>query len=243
MADAFQIDITPVKGFFKVMRQAPDKARGATAGVLNNFAYGTRTEAKAVLSRALTIRSPGFVFSTKALRTIPARKRAPISKQIASTASVASDRFTGWEEQQTGKKTKRTRVGTLAARYGSKQRRMAPSARMRSGRRFMRSDKFPGRTKNQRVLTMIHALNNKARGPRQPFIITGSRDFPDGLYKMTGTRGKREIVMLQGLEPQRPQPKRFPWMTIARSNYLNRINIQKVWGRAIDHVFKKMRKL
>jgi len=241
MAEVFKVDTRGVQLFAKTMRLAPRKMKGATAMVLNNLAFGTRDEAKTVLGRAMVIRSPRFVFSKKALLTIKARSGAPIDRQVASTASVESDRFSGWAEQQTGKKTDRKRVGTLKARFGSKKRRMAPAVRMRQGRRYAKSENFPGSTKAARVRTMLSVLNNWPSSPRDPFIIQGSRDFMDGLYKMKGRRGKRKLILLQQLDPPRAQPRRFPWMTIARNNYLARVNLTRIWGRAIDRVVRPRR--
>lgn len=226
----FQIEHRNLKELIKFYKRAPRQFQHATAGVLNNQAFGTRKAAVHQLGRNMIIRNPKFVNSK--VRVTKARPSQPINLQQAETGSIRSARFSGWVEQETGQKTLRTRTQTLFSRGNTRSGIVKSQYRMRRGARFTDSSDFADVTNNpdHRTIAMLSILRrNKFK---RPFIMR--RNKRKGLYKLI--RNKPKLV--QNLDPQNPQPKKKPWLIPGRTAYFNRTNLTTVWAEQIGRQVK-----
>ena len=219
MAKPFTIDLAGVKNVQKKWEKAPAKVAKATGAMLNEFAFGTRNASIEVIREKMTVRSPSFVSSS--LIVSKAKGTLPIAGQQSEAGSQRRARFSGWEEQQLGKATSRTRTIMLAARRGSKKKRAAPKARLKPGADFPSPGGFGGN-----VGRMLGQLRSKRF--KRPFIIHGAEGqrIKSGLYKFKGR--KQDLVRLQTFK-EKVQPKKIPWMTTATDRFFARFNMGALW--------------
>jgi len=203
-------DFESLKALAKIHRLAPRKLPRATGNILNTLAFETRTNALDILNDRLIIRRPGF--ARRQMRVDKARTSAAISSQRATVGSVALGKFTGWAEQEHGKRGNRTHFATVAGRRGSKKNVVPP--------RFRLNKDYPeqGSTRLGAFLAMM-----ERRKGRKPFVMKG------GLFKFVG---KRKIKMLQSFEKPK-KTKRLAWMTLARRATIASNPARKLWNREL----------
>jgi hypothetical protein len=226
-------DLKKLKKFFK---QAPRQFQFAAAGVLNDQAFGTRREAVQKIGRNMIVRNPKFVNSM--VRFKKANGRQDISLQQSETGSMKRKGFSGWIEQETGKRTQRTRTQTLLARGGSRQNIVKRGFRMRPGLKFTDPDDFSdlvGNPEHRTIAMLVMLRRNKFK---KPFILPSNRRGKKGLYKFQ--RGK--VKRLQDLEPSNPQPKRKPWLIPGRNQYFQKTDQNIVWRKQLKRQSKHIRK-
>jgi hypothetical protein len=221
----------------EVFRDAPRDLRRATGMFVNNLAFGTKKQIPNTMSSLMTVRDKRFVNSR--IRVEKARFSTPIDAQMSVVGSIYGPRFSGWEEQELGKKTDRHRVFTLLARLGSKQRKAKRSARMRNLSGFVKPDEFSGVSAEHRVIVMLRVLQRK-NYPR-PFIIHGHSKIHSGVYQFRGRGTKRKpkpIKILQSFDPRRVQPRRVPWLRQSRDKYLRSVNVTRLWENVISRAWR-----
>lgn len=180
--------------------------------MLNAFAFGTRTHAIRVIDRAMIVRNRRFVESR--LRVTKANIHAPVSRQAAWTGSVPNARFTGWVEQEFGKRTSRNRASTLLGRGGSQQKQMRPSIRLKPGREVITPEDF--------------GLDGNLGG----FVAMLLRKRDNRIIRIKGSfykRNRKRLQMVQKME--KVQPKRLRWMRRARGQYFAATDLDALWSR------------
>ncbi len=215
MAKAFEFqkgNLTQLRSFYQ---KAPGMFRRAGVGLANNLAFKTRKWVLAELEQSMTIRSPGFVKGS--VRVQKARAGNP----TAEVGSIKRERFSGWAEQETGKKTARTRTQTRIARSNNWKRRVAPRFRLKPGKkRSIRPSDFKlNHPASSNIVPFLQILDRKKY--RQPFFIpVRYKRLQRGIYIFRA----KKIRRVQNLEPDNPQPKRNRWMT--RS--VNQITLQLI---------------
>lgn len=233
-SEAFTLDVKDLIKLRKFYKRAPHLFARATASMLNSFAFGTRTQAIKTIKQKMTVRNERFVNSR--MRVERARGSS-ILQQEAIAGSIESPRFSGWAEQELGTPTSRTRVANVLARGGNFNRQIKPSLRLKPGRDFPDANDFKGGDETTRTATLI---NSAKRGKtRRPFIIGKNlkgklRTLKSGLYRVR----RKKLERLQSFEPQKVQPKRIRWMTIARKEYFKRTNVKRLWGRTLERILK-----
>lgn len=198
----FKSDFERLKKFY---RGGAKNFRRAEVGMVNNTAFALRDIILAELDRNMTIRSPGFVKGSVRLQ------KATFRNVTAEVGSIERPRFSGWIEQETGKKDTRTRVQTVAARRSNFKNRVAPRLRLKKGnkRAIRPSDvglkndiSFPD------VPGFLQILDR--RREKQPWYLpVGYKRLQRGIYIFL--RGK--IRRVHNLEPEDTQPERDRWMT------------------------------
>ena len=226
----FTMDDRELKKWTKFMKQAPKLVKRAVAGTLNTFAFETRKKALHIIMTNMTVRARKFVEGS--MRVDKAKAGQSINQQHSVVGSIKRPRFTGWEEQQTGKKTKRNRVATALARGGNMSGKVKPSARMKQSNTFQSPDDYPGTTKHNRAVVMLQVLFRKRS--RKAFIIKGHRTLKRGLYKIK----QKKLRMLQSFESKNTQPKRVRWMTGAVKAFKRSADIGKIWEKNVKRVLK-----
>lgn len=230
--DIFSLDTRDLLRLRKFYKNAPRQFARATAGVLNALAFGTRKSQIREIDSSMTVRNSRFVQSK--VRVTKARGILPVSNQESTSGSVAdlSKRFTGWEEQETGKKTKLKRTFSKAARKGSWSSPVAGFARSSGRRKVYRVKQFKGRTQKSRFLFMLRVLRSRGGGEFEMRSKVGK--LTRGLYRV---RGQGKLIKLQSFDNP-TQPKRNKWNDRAADNYLRRVNLRRVWVAQLKRVLK-----
>jgi hypothetical protein len=230
----FQIDKRELKQLELFMKRAPRRFHRAVANMLNDFAFGTRTESLEIINRRLTVRSPRFIAGS--VRVTKARGGQPMNMQRAITGSIARPRFSGLVEQETGAGTMRTRTATLLARAGSKSKRIQPSVRLKSANQFVSYHDYPGRDAAHRTIVMLQSLFRERY--RRPFLVTRHRKFKRGLYRIRGGN----LKMVQSFEPETIQPRRVRWLSGGRKQFFAHANIRLLWAKNLERELRKMKR-
>ena len=228
--DIFTLDAIDLIRLRKFYKNAPKQFGYTVARLLNHHAVETRKEALKVIHKEMTVRNQSFVVNRMKFQLT--RGNMPITQQETKTFSIKSERFSGWEEQETGKRTKRTRVATQLGRGGSNLKQIKPGFRLKPGKDFKNPDDFQGDGSAKQIAAMFHWIESEKY--TKPFIIHGSKKFKSGLYK----RVRSKIKRLQTFKAKNTQPKRVKFMTKARKNYFSKVNMKREWANAIDRTLK-----
>ncbi len=232
----FELNTSDLINLRKFYRKAPRLFQRATASMLNSMAFGTRNEALRIILSRMTNRDERFVKgSLQVQKTSGSRS---IDRQVSIAGSVTRPRFTGWAEQQLGTPTARTRVANIEGRGGSFDRKVIGRARLKPNQKFRDMDEVGINVGNdaQRIIAFLNIM--KRENSKQSFLIPRKvGKWKKGLYKFKGQR----VVRLQNLEPSNLQPKKFKWMTFARSRFLAQMDFRQEWGDAVRFVMRSVR--
>jgi hypothetical protein len=224
----FQVNDIEIFRLRKLIKQSPVKMRAVTAKILNDLAFKTRTEAIKTLKKELIIRQEKFISST--IRVQKAKSTAPMETQVSTIGSIAKRRFSGFEEQELGTETKRTRVASLYGRSGSKSKVIKSAFRLRKN--FPSPKDYPGKSYSHRTTVMLQTLNQQKY--KKPFVIKKHRKFKPGLYRFL----RKRIVPLQHFKPRSLQPKRIKWLSMAYEKTYEQIGLGALWARALKKIFR-----
>lgn len=231
MSQMFQMDRRQFNKLLSFYKEAPKLFFRAARGVLNSFAFGVRQEFISTVHQKMTVRNRSFIsLSTRAEKT----KGYDLRSMQSSTNTVRRQGFSGWEEQETGRRTLLNRTISSFARGGAWTGRVRQRYRVKRSNDFFDPSRYSGVSDEHRMSKMLGAMRMGRAVKKRPFIIrrrlSGSyANLRRGIY---GWRGK-QIVRVQNFE--RPtQPKRLQIMKMARDNFFRRNNVQQIWNREID---------
>lgn len=246
MADMFAMDDKELKKYIAVMKAMPRIAARAIAFTLTGFAMGTDRHAKQVINRKMTIRNKKFIYGS--IKTIFARPNHAIDKMHSIVGSVKRTRYSGLEEQETGKRPKRNRTFTRAARDGVKTRQVKGWARLKANAKYPspsnassltsaragRKDfSLKGLSGKQRIVAFLSLLNEQKKA--QTFLI--KRKF--GRFKRGLYRFKQGVIKkLQSFDNNK-KPKRTRWLTMGRIQYRKSINVSGVYNKNLRNEMRK----
>lgn len=234
MADLFQVDLKELKQLIQFQKKAPRKFNKAAAFMLNDFAFMTKKEIPITIQKEMTVRNERFVRSKIRVKKT---KITTINNLKSIVGSIFSPRFTGWIEQETGRRSEKKRVITLAGRKGSWKNKASAAARLKPGKTFLTPRKLVKGAKNnrQRTIIFLQMMNRKSSLKRKPFFL-GSKDLigrlQKGVYQFKGNKIKR----LQTIKDTAQKPKRIPWMRTSRNNFIRNANIRQLWAKNISRV-------
>ncbi len=216
-------DLIKLRRFYK---KSPKKFNLSMVNLINSFAFETRKEALKVIHSDMQVRNQSFVVSRMRVKT------ANLSTMESMTGSIYGKRFTGWQEQEHGTKTKRTRIATSIGRGGSESKQIMPMNRMKPGKNFPTPDDYKADTDAHRVVVMLRAL--KKAKYKKPFVIKGRTKFKSGLYKFHRNKLRR----VQEFKSKKAQPKRIKWMTKARNNMFAKNNTRDMWAKSLKRTMR-----
>jgi hypothetical protein len=231
MAKAFEFqkgDLDKLKRFY---RKAPGMFRRAGVGLSNNLAFKARGLVLAELEQSMTIRSPGFVKGSVRVQ------KARFGNPTAEVGSIKRERFSGWAEQESGKKTARTRTQSRIARSNNWKRRVAPRFRLKPGKKrsIRPSDLGFNNAQSSSIAPFLQILDR--RKYRQAFFIPiRYKRLQRGIYIFRA----KKIRRIQNLDPADPQPKRNRWMTKS-VNQINQPLVEREWEKTVRFVVGKVR--
>jgi hypothetical protein len=221
------------------------KYRAIVGTLLNILAYKARNFAiKKGMGKNFTIRSKGLL--RKHFMFTRTRTTLPIDQQQAYYGSIASKRFTGWIEQQTGKRTQRERTATPAARGRTGKRVIPKKFRHNLLNNMPRRELFSVRNKKSdahQIYVMLAILAR--RGYRGSLYIGEQADgkgrFPAGIYQMLNKKTKdKHGVHWNTVRPvqldRELQPDRVDWANEMQRDFFGSINLAKETAAAIHRV-------
>lgn len=252
----FDVQTKNLRKLLALSIRAPRLLQKAGASALNTIAFDLRNNMQAQIALSMTSRNKGLLRShilvTKATP-------GPLSGMTAEAGSYASPRFSGWEEQETGIKTKRHRVSTLDARGGSQRGMIRRRDRLLPSQDLPSPDTIPGmdaprgdKGEAHRAAVLLSVLNRTR--DKRPFLLYGSDKVPSAVYRFTkfgrkrktGKRGKRKgrrygtakFTTLYRFDRDKLQPKRRRWASIAYGRLLRQHSMDKAWTEALAKFFK-----
>ena len=230
MKDIFDMDKKSLKQLRDFFNKSPKEFSRATAGVLNSLAFSTRKYDIENIAQGMTVRNPKFV--ARMLKVTKTPPRSDIRKQQSSASSLRTADFTGWEEQQTGKRQTRTRAATTEGRGGSIKNTIRPRFRMRKNNKFYRPSQFKTRTEQGSFQFMMRVLATRGGGE---FILSKQYGrMSPGLYSFRNHQ-VRKVQSTDNIK----QPSRYKWRDHSIRNLQSRNDIRDIWSRELDRVMSK----
>lgn len=224
----WNIDLTEMNGLRKWYRNQPRLVQRGSAQLLNDFAFGVRKQAIQHIGRVMIVRAQAFVASR--LRVTKTSGATPIGSQRSITGSIASERFSGWTEQEKGTPTSRHRFATLAGRGGDKHKKIRPGVRLKP---------------SNEVITIADAkpVGGRGNGPGTTnyggFVAMMLREKENRLIRMKGSIYKRKRNKLEHVQTLRAkQPKPLRWLRQSRAIYFKTHNPQDMWNRIAGSLIK-----
>lgn len=198
--------------------------------LLNRFAHGTYEGSIKRIGALMTVRNVRFLQTR--LRYSKAPTTAPIASQVARTGSIATARFTGWAEQELGKRTNRSHWSEPASRGGDKTRQMKPSSRLKPGNRVVRIEDYHPSGGNSNYGGFIAMLIRRKENRLVMIRNGGYGRLKRGVWK----RNRKRLEMMQSLKTK--QPKRLRWLSQARAIYFKSTNIPQVWEKICNQLVR-----
>jgi hypothetical protein len=222
----FSIDLKDLEKLIKQYEINEREFKSAMVNVLNSQAFGMKTIIPKTIEDTMTVRNARFVQSS--IRVSKASWKTPVSR----VGSILRPSFSGWLEQETGRKSDRNRIPTKAARRGNWANRIAPSLRMKPSNEFLtdRDVIKSAKSNRQRVVAMLSYVEK--HNYRRPFILSGSSKFKKGLYKRVGKKFK----LIQHLGAPRTSVKRVKWMKKSIKRYFA-VNVPlDLWRESVKRI-------
>ncbi len=217
----FEVKDKGLKRLVASMTASPKKFRKASAIVLNSWSYETRNEVIKVLHRKTKTRTKSFAGAMT--RFTGTNYATPVGSQKTIVGFIDRVRFSGFVEQEFGKKVESKHHSTLAGRGGS------ASKKIKRGVRLDRNmDKLSARSKHKAIKFL------RGRKSRKPFIIKNQDNIKDGVYVMK----KQKLTMMQSFEKQK-QPKRFSFLKAGLKNSLRKNTMDSLWRKNMEKILKK----
>jgi hypothetical protein len=219
-AFVFKSDLDKLKKFYQSM---PTMQRRAGINLSNTLAFTLRPEMLKEIEGSMTIRSPRFVRGSLRI------KKASFKDRVAEIGSIRRDRFTGWEEQETGKPDKRDRRQTHVARRSNWNHRVAPRMRLKTGRaKFVRPSDQGLKNVSLDIPVFLKILERKKH--RAPFYIpVRYKKLARGIYIFKAKKVKR----VQILDAKIKSISRNRWMTRSLRK-INQPLIEREWTKAME---------
>jgi hypothetical protein len=235
----FIFDPTNLKKYGAQLKKMERRVKVATAFMLNEQAFQARTTAiRDIFPTKMIIRSAAFVRNS--LRTTRASTRQAIGAQQSEFGSVSLGQSTGWAEQEFGRASRRTHVGTVKSRVSkSRKRVMGSKARMRRGKTFVgvNTKGITGAKSSAHKEHIFIEMLKKERY-KEPFVLDGDGKWTPGLYIMRGGGKNKKPSMLQSFEPSKAV-KRIRWMTLSIKRMQKNFDADMEWSRIWRRVLYK----
>lgn len=227
----FIVKTPDLKNLEKFYKKAPRQFARASAGMINNLAFETRSAALVNIASDMNIRNERFV---KSRMRVNRARPVPIARQQAEVGSLPTSRFSGWVEQETGKPAQRNRVFGIAARRGKERNTASAKARLKPGNQFFSPNDFDISANDEDHRTQIFLQLMSTKHANDPFVMRRKyRKMRKGIYVFS-KRGKLKQLQQFG----EMKVKRKPWMRPAAHKVNTKANVRKQWARAINHVLR-----
>jgi hypothetical protein len=231
MKSIFDMDATNLRALKKFYQKAPRDFERATAGVLNSLAFTTRKNDIRNITGSMIVRNAKFIERSILVEKTRSGK---ISSQQSVVGSVRRPGFTGWEEQQTGKRPERQNAPTTAARGGNTRSVVRPKYRLRAKNKFVRPSDFKANTRSERAAFAFMMRVLATRGGGEFMITGGGLKLPPGLYSFRN-RKVRKLQKLGEINPTRPNR----WRTQSILQLQRGNDITRIWSEQIRRIMSQ----
>ena len=236
-----KIDDRDLKKYIKALEEAGPKAKGIISGILNSHAFKTREYDIQNISQSMVIRDTKFM--TSSLRVEKASKTSSINSMIAIAGSINRKGFSGWEEQQTGKRPTKRRGYTPGARDFNYKSKTVGKARLKPNQKFTRYTdfNFPNiKSEKQKIglfLKIMMDRKNKTGTMMQgkSFILPKYKGFEYGLYNYQNFK----FVKYQEFDRANRPVKLNQWRTRSLQDLYKKNDIDKLWTNGLRRIFNR----
>jgi len=219
-------DLILLRRFYK---KSPKLFGRSVVNTINTVAFESRLALLDTIQEQMTVRDNRFI--SRQMRVDKA-KGVDIRTAEATVGSIAGPRFTGWVEQETGKKPENSRMMTLVARRGSIQNKAVPRARAKSSNDFARISDFQIKAKSRqhRLIIFLQMMSRK----KKLFIMPRRyKRLQRGVYQAS----KRKLKRFQTFGDRKVQKE--PWMKPTIQHQLKEKDMRKAWATNISRVLPR----
>lgn len=226
-------DSRDLKALERLFKKAPRQVRDVYNATVNTQAFTHRGNIIDVVNEEMTVRSARFVRGSVRV------EMAKGGRTHAIAGSIERPRFTGFEEQQTGKPSESNRKPTLAARGGNWSRKMTGKARLKPANNPITIRDIKGRgSRKQKTMSLLRT----ARVSKRPILVRRadlgkvrvSKRWEPGLYQFK----RNKLLRTQRFgEPQ--TPKRIDWNGKALKRTAKSADFRRVFAEEFVRMYKK----
>jgi hypothetical protein len=235
-------DQKELEQYEKMLELGPRKMTGVIAKVLTKQAMSTKFQHMPyALEKAFTIRDKRFMGRQLWVNKASQTKSPDVNFSEAGSLEIKGGgnkgAFTGWSEQQEGKRSEKDRTATQASRIGGAFKgKMRGKSRMKNADKFRRASQFMSSKRVHSRAQALFFMFKESRASNTNMIIrrrdtAGAKgkvkNLKAGIY---GWKGKR-LMRVQTFG-ERYDPKKVDW----RGNALKRL-IKK--RGSFDQVFER----
>ncbi len=219
-------DLILLRRFYK---KSPKLFGRSVTNTLNQLAFESRTALINAISEQMTVRDNRFV--NRQMRVDQA-KGVDIRTAESEVGSISSSRFSGWIEQETGKKPETNRAFTLLARGGSEQNKARPKARAKPYNNFAKISDFTIKAKSRQHRLIIF-LQMMVEQKKQFIMPRKYKGMGRGIYRIK----RKKIVAVQRFGPVKI--RKAPWMKPTIQRDIDLKNIRTIWSNNINRVLPR----
>lgn len=201
----------------------------AAVGTVNNIAFEQRKNYIEQIEENMTVRNEKFVSRQMRVTTAKARNLDNIQ---ALAGSIKSDRFSGWEEQETGKPSANHRTFTAFGRVSvSMDRQAKGKARAKTNNTFAKISDYTIRatSRRHRLIIFLQMMTERKKAFVMPRKYKGLKR---GVYFVKGKQLKRVQTFGQR------KVKREPWMKPVNDR-LKQQDISKQWKKTLNYLLPR----
>ena len=226
----FDIDLKQQKELLRFFKKFPKQARYATAGIINNFAFGSRKQTIQNYNANYIIRNQSLLKSST--RVIKANGSQDVNQQMAVLYFQQKKNFSGFVEQELGTSTKRQKTVSTAARGGSRSSKVRK--RFKTGQ-SMDTPENTGLSNN-----IGGFLQYQKRKKSKAFLLTRQyKSLGKGVYYFKGSGKNKQLTKLQNIG-KIVQPKKKPIMYPSSKQYISKINLSGLWQKEVTRQLEKL---
>lgn len=219
-----------VNDFFKKMKRFGRRnVEKFVNDYINDCLFAVRTFAithPSGIEKEFTVRAKGLV-----------RKHLRVKKafgMVGYFGSISSPRFSGWEEQQTGKRTKRKiKVHTKHARGAGGRRKLAKRFRRKNENAKNLLDPIGRITGDENIIAANLSRLNRDRYSGPVILPERFGNRKPGIYNMYKS-GKLKIMQIW----ETKQPERQEWANNIITRWIRTKENEKLLKKKIDEVVK-----
>jgi len=201
----------------------------SVTNTLNQLAFESRTALINTISEQMTVRNNDFL--NKKMKVKP-EKGIDIRTAESEVGSISGPRFSGWIEQETGKKPETNRTFTLLARGGNEQNQARPKARAKPSNNFAKISDFTIKAKSRqhRLIIFLQMMVDQ----KKQFIMPRKyKRMGRGIYRIK----RKKIVAVQRFGPVKV--RKAPWMKPTIQREIDTKSIRSIWASNINRVLPR----
>lgn len=214
-------DLILLRRFYK---KSPKLFGRSVTNTLNQLAFESRTALINTISEQMTVRNPRFV--SKQMKVKPA-KGIDIKTAESAVGSLSNSRFSGWIEQETGKKNEKNRTFTLLSRGNNEQNTVRPKSKVNYNWAKISDFTIKAKSKQHRLIIFLQMMVEQKKQFVMPRKYKG---MGRGLYRVR----RKKIVVVQRFKPMKIRKQ--PWMKPTINEHIDNKSIRATWASQINRI-------